>query len=318
MQCERYQTRFERVVKSTVQISNSYWNHIRFKIEAGMRGVWESALAFSAYRRTFKNYRSVIFHIKTRQYPLLGVVRKTGRKILIPSHSFAFQIARGLLDADYHSESGLVSVNLNGKPYFFSGALNNGDLVGVFAHREYSSLEVSGQNVIDIGANIGDSAIYFAAMGAKHVYAFEPFPSSFEYAKTNVEINDFGEKITIINAGLSDADGDIAIDPTFQNSPMHQMTSSQSGIRVPLLSLKTIIANYEITDAVLKMDCEGFEYPSILSSSPELLQRFRRMQIEYHYGPDKLVDKLRESGFTVSSTRKDTHSTSMCQGHTCP
>ena len=151
-----------------------------------MRGVWEGALAFPTYRRTFKNYRSVIFHIKTRQYPLLGVVRKTGRKILIPSHSFADQVVRGLLDADYHSESGIVSVNLNGKPYFFSGALDNGDLAGVFARREYSFLEVSDQNVIDIGANIGDSAIYFAAMGAKHVYALEPFPSSFEYAKKNV------------------------------------------------------------------------------------------------------------------------------------
>lgn len=261
-------------------------------------------LAFRAYRRTFKNYPFVIFHIKTRHYPLSGVIRKTGRVIRIPSHFFADQIVKGLIDADYDSESGFVSVSFNGMRYLFSGALNNGDLAGVFALREYSSLDVSGQNVIDVGANIGDSAIYFAAMGAKHVYALEPFPSSFEYAKKNVEINNLGEKITIINAGLSDADGEIAIDPAFENTPMHQMRSSQSGIRVPVLSLGTLMANYEVTDAVLKMDCEGFEYPSILSSSPELLQRFRRIQIEYHYGPDKLVDKLRKSDFRVSFTRE--------------
>jgi FkbM family methyltransferase len=273
-------------------------------MEATVRELWDAALAFSAYRRTFKNYRSVIFHMKTRQYPLVGVVRQTGRTILIPSHYFAFQVARGLLDADYHSENDLVSVNLNGRPYFFSGATENGDLVGVFSRREYSRLEVSGLNVVDVGANIGDSAIYFAAMGAKHVYALEPFPSSFEFARKNIQINDLEEKITIINAGVSDADGKIAIDPAFENTPMHQMRSSQSGIRVPILSLGTLMANYGINDAVLKMDCEGFEYPSILSSSPELLRRFRRVQIEYHYGPDKLVDKLRNSGFSVSFTRE--------------
>ena len=102
--------------------------------------------------------------------------------------------------------------SFSGKHYFFSGAVDNGDLAGVFVHEEYSALNVYGQNVIDIGANIGDSAIYFAAKGARHVYAFEPFPSTFECAKNNVEINDLREKITIINAGLSDADGDIAID----------------------------------------------------------------------------------------------------------
>lgn len=287
-----------------MQISESHPSGIRSKMEAAVHGTLEGVLALPAYRTTFKNYPFVIFHIKTGQYPLLGVVRKTGRIIVIPSHFFADQIVKGLIDADYDSESGLVSVSFSGKHYFFSGALDNGDLAGVFVHEEYSALNVNGQSVIDIGANIGDSAIYFAAKGAKHVYAFEPFPSTFECAKNNVEINDLREKITIINAGLSDADADMIIDPTFRNTPMHEMASFQSGISVPVLSLKTLMANYGITDAVLKMDCEGFEYPSILSSSPELLQRFKRMQIEYHYGPDKLVDKLRKSGFAVSFTRE--------------
>jgi FkbM family methyltransferase len=269
-----------------------------------MHDTLDGVLAFRAYRRTFKNYPFVIFQIKTKHYPLSGVIRKTGRVIRIPSHHFADQIVKGLIDADHDSESGLVSVNFNSRHYIFSGALDNGELADVFALREYSSLDVSGQNVIDIGTNIGDSAIYFVAMGAKHFYAFEPFPSSFEYAKKNVEINNLGEKITIINAGLSDADDEIAIDPAFENTPMHQMTSFRSGKRVPVSSLGTLMDNYRITDAVLKMDCEGFEYPSILSSSPELLQRFRRVQIEYHYGPDKLIDKLRQSGFTVSFTRE--------------
>ena len=41
-------------------------------------------------------------------------------------------------------------------------------------YEQYKILGVSNKDVIDIGANIGDTAIYFAVKGARHVYAFEP------------------------------------------------------------------------------------------------------------------------------------------------
>lgn len=51
-----------------------------------------------------------------------------------------------------------------------------------FVMDEYGALEVANAVVIDIGANIGDSAIYFADKGAAHVYAFEPFPETYATA----------------------------------------------------------------------------------------------------------------------------------------
>ena len=47
-----------------------------------------------------------------------------------------------------------------------------------FIKEQYKWLDVEGKNVVDVGANIGDTAIYFALKGAKHVYAFEPYPYS--------------------------------------------------------------------------------------------------------------------------------------------
>jgi hypothetical protein len=40
------------------------------------------------------------------------------------------------------------------------GALSNGDVVGIFLDNMYHSLPVRDKIVVDVGANIGDSAIY--------------------------------------------------------------------------------------------------------------------------------------------------------------
>jgi len=52
----------------------------------------------------------------------------------------------------------------------------NGDLADVFGSEEFKSMNFLNKIVLDIGANIGDSSIYFATLGAKKVMAVEPFP----------------------------------------------------------------------------------------------------------------------------------------------
>jgi FkbM family methyltransferase len=42
---------------------------------------------------------------------------------------------------------------------------------------------------------------------------------------------------------------------------------------------------------LLKMDCEGCEYDAILNS--KRLGELRQIQMEYHYGPERLVETLR-------------------------
>jgi len=54
---------------------------------------------------------------------------------------------------------------------------------------------------VDVGAASGDTAIYFALNGAKHVYAFEPYPYSYNIAKENIKLNHLEDKITMLNEG---------------------------------------------------------------------------------------------------------------------
>jgi hypothetical protein len=63
-----------------------------------------------------------------------------------------------------------------------------GVLGEVFCDEVYGKLagNIQGKSVIDVGAFVGDSAIYFASKGAKEIYAFEPDKTFFDLAFENV------------------------------------------------------------------------------------------------------------------------------------
>jgi len=69
------------------------------------------------------------------------------------------------------------------------------------------------------------------------------------------------------------------------------------------LSLQNLVEKYEIKSGILKMDCEGCEYDSILETANEILQKFSHIQIEYHYGYKNLKEKLESAGFSVKITK---------------
>lgn len=71
----------------------------------------------------------------------------------------------------------------------------------IFFQNEYRHLKCKDKVVLDIGASIGDSAIYFALKEAKRVVAFEPFPYAYEIAKKNIIQNGI-TRVKLINAAL--------------------------------------------------------------------------------------------------------------------
>jgi FkbM family methyltransferase len=59
-------------------------------------------------------------------------------------------------------------------------------LYGAFT--EYCSLNVEQRSVLDVGASIGDTAIYFS-IRANRVIAVEPYAFAFRFLKTNILAN---------------------------------------------------------------------------------------------------------------------------------
>jgi FkbM family methyltransferase len=179
----------------------------------------------------------------------------------------------------------------------------NGDIDHVFCKEDYKFLTTKGNNVIDIGGNIGDTPIYFALNGAEKIVAIEPYPYSFEMAKYNIEINHFQAKIQLFNAGYGQ-DGEIVVGNSQVNAGSNLIESTKGSIKIPIMSMKHILEKSGFdphAPIYLKMDCEGCEY-NLLHEEKETLRRFERIQIEYHYGINGLDELFKELGYIVDFT----------------
>ena len=168
---------------------------------------------------------------------------------------------------------------------------------------DYKFLNVNNEIVIDLGANIGDSAIYFALNGAKEVIALEPYPYSFNFAVRNVKENNLDDKIEIFNAGYG-KDAEILVDENVINELGTNLKYSGNGRKIKSYSLGSLIKKLNLDTAILKMDCEGCEY-HILNENNSVLAKFPQIQIEFHNGSKKLVKKLKRAGFQVDYINRD-------------
>jgi len=188
----------------------------------------------------------------------------------------------------------------------FPKKVNFGALLGTFLYEDYASLNVSDKHVIDIGAYIGDTSIYFALKGARKVFAIEPYPFTFNLLVENIVVNSLEPVIKPINAAITDRDGVKYIpyieEDTF-GEPVYNHKLYEVTVNVPTYKLSTLIEtlkqDIELNRLVLKLDCEGCEYDAILGSDIGTLKAFKEIILEFHSDPKPLINKLRESGFRV-------------------
>lgn len=270
------------------------------------------------YRKTYSNYLHIIIHHLRGDFPIEAILRD-GKAITLlnPFHAYIITQLQRYKEISYDIPNDVVTIS---SPSFgesiktmevkLYGAVTNGEVVECFMDGAYDTLPVNGKTVIDIGSNIGDSSIYFALRGANKVIALEPFSKNYEMAKKNIESNNLTKRITIILAGCASNSGYTSIDPDYESDVSSTVSKvlkdqAKNEVIVPLLTLEDILKdnNVETRENVLKMDCEGCEYETILSASKETLQKFTHIQIEYHNGYENLKEKLEKSGFEVSFTR---------------
>lgn len=170
-----------------------------------------------------------------------------------------------------------------------------------FVEEQYRWLDVRGRDVLDIGGSIGDSAIYFALRGAKHVFSLEPYPYTFKLLSENVELNNLKQKITPIRAAAGQ-DGTVAVAGDTADVLRSEIGHHAGEARAPTYSLASLVQKNGLSDAVAKIDCESGEYPLLLGAEKQELRAFRQYMIEYHQGLSGLPEKLGSAGFQVSYT----------------
>jgi len=65
--------------------------------------------------------------------------------------------------------------------------------------------------IIDVGANVGGTSIYWVKLYGAKVLAFEPLSESFEIIRANISLNNLDDLITPYNLALGDGT-DISFD----------------------------------------------------------------------------------------------------------
>jgi len=253
------------------------------------------------YRRTFKNFSHVFLKVYRNEFPIKGIL-KNGESVRIQSRFDSGAITCNFKDYFNWNKQIVNITNPNLPTVKLLGAEKNGDIQTVFFNEEYKVLDIKDKIVVDVGANIGDSAIYFALKGAKKVIALEPFPENYKLAKKNIELNNLTDKIILLHAGCASKSGKIKINPK-STGPCSILSEDVNGLEIPLLSLEDIVKDYKINSGILKMDCEGCEVDVILNSSKNTFQKFSQLFIEYHYGYKDIIKKLNEVGFSSDVTR---------------
>jgi FkbM family methyltransferase len=167
----------------------------------------------------------------------------------------------------------------------------------------YWDVDVKDKVVVDVGAYIGDSALFFASRGARIVYAYEPSKELYEIAMencskyNNIILHNFGLGCSEKYAFLTGFGIDFSVNEL-----------AQSGEKVLLKSfneeLRKIIRKEGRID-VLKLDCEGCEWEFLNCLDEELIKHIQTIVVEIH-GKDHNVflKRLEKYGFKLIKKRK--------------
>lgn len=143
--------------------------------------------------------------------------------------------------------------------------------------------------IIDIGANIGATSVFFALNYKKaKIFSFEPSSINYELLAQNVKKL---KNVVALNCGVFDKDKTekIYIDKSSpgRNSIFKHWTDSEEFEQIKLINFRDFIKVNEINSIdILKIDTEGCEVP-ILRSIADYISSIKLLYLEYHSEEDK-------------------------------
>lgn len=158
--------------------------------------------------------------------------------------------------------------------------------------------------IIDGGANIGLSAIYFRQLyPTAQIVAFEPDPYIYNILKINVSKHDF-DNIDCINKGLWDEETDLTFHSEGADGGTMHLTDQYHSSNVIHVKTTSLLPYLNKKVDFLKIDIEGAEF-KVLENVKEKLSLVENIFVEYHsfinieQNLPELLSILKESGFRL-------------------
>lgn len=193
---------------------------------------------------------------------------------------------------DVRKKDGNLYANLQGLTFHIPGLPSVMILNETFLQRIYEIFNVKDKIVVDVGAFIGDTAVYFILNGARRVVAYEPNPFFCRLARENFDLNGCADKIMMIAAAVGAEDGTCKIDSDELGASIYPAIIAKQ------LSIKSVLA--EVGHVyLLKLDCEGAEWDILSKAADEcLMNSVDNLIMEVHgFHPERIEKIVRQIGF---------------------
>ena len=143
-----------------------------------------------------------------------------------------------------------------------------------------------GTAIIDVGANIGNHAVFFGAILNAPVYAFEPYQPNHDLLEMNIAANGLGGQVISACCAIGDTDGVGSLHPGPPTNLGTTRVSFGFG-EVPVRSLDNLSIASPI--GLLKVDVEGAEV-AVLRGATALIRAWQ---------PDIVVEAGTPKAFTA-------------------
>ena len=155
---------------SNISYSEKIFCHIRY---------WKDFIEMTnSVKKAFENSNLLLWNVFNNKLPFKAKLQN-GKEIELRSFNALYLVSKvyKIEHITFDDDDDIVRIGFTDKKreLIFHGGMNNGDLANIFVKNDYDFLKVEDKIIVDIGANIGDTAIYFAVKGAKKVIGLEPF-----------------------------------------------------------------------------------------------------------------------------------------------
>ncbi len=155
-------------------------------------------------------------------------------------------------------------------------------------------IHLPGTTIVDVGANIGNHTVFFAAILGAKVIAFEPYGPNYELLQLNIAANGLEGLVSTHCVALGEQDGSGTVrigDPGNLGTVGIHVGSDMGGGEIPVRSLDGMQLREPV--GLVKIDVEGGE-AAVLAGARQTIRRWRPDILVEADGADRFLAAARQ------------------------
>jgi FkbM family methyltransferase len=164
------------------------------------------------------------------------------------------------------------------------------------------------RHILDIGANVGVTALVFSQVPNANVDCYEPDPGNCKLLQQNLGLNGV-TNVKVFQAAVTNTDGTTEFEVDEESTGGHVATRNAAAkghkIKVTATTLQSAVERCGPTIDLLKCDCEGGEYDIVEQITPGLAARILNITLEVHdldqsHNLEQISTRLSSLGYRLS------------------